>query len=97
MPRCADTARSRRSASRAEFPVRQALLLQGLAHAVDIEPELARLQPLAVPGLLLLPRMAGLQHGFRPFACDHDHAVVVSHDDVAGSDQLSGTDKRDVY
>src|ERR687894_1098065 len=52
--------------------VAQPLLGQRLAHAVDVEAQLARLQPRA--GRRLLARGGGAQHGFRLGAAHHDHA-----------------------
>src|SRR5918998_6506292 len=68
--------------------VAQPLLGQLLAHAVDVEAELARLQPRAGRRLLLLARGGGAQHGLRLGAAHHGHAVVVGDDQIAGFDEL---------
>src|SRR3990167_1802367 len=77
--------------------VLQALLLERLAHAVDVEGKLAFLQARPVRGFLLLALLARFCHfgGVEPR--HHHHSVVVRDDHVAGLHLHTGAHHRHVH
>src|SRR3954471_15828084 len=77
--------------------VAQPLPGQPLAHAVDVEAELAGPQALARLGLLALAHRAGPQHLLGLRAVHHHDAVVVGDDQVAGMDELAGAYDRHIH
>src|SRR5580700_10510238 len=62
----------------------EAECLELLAHFVDIQPELTCSQSLALVGLVGDTLLGGLAHTVRLSPADHDDAVVVCEDCIAG-------------